>query len=201
MGLFGPSYTPVERALIEQETASNMAMLGQSQQEARQAAEALVQQAIALAKESGMYGRGPMGEAMLAETEGFWATYLNEIRTLDGVRDDDIRKWWDLDEVERMMVGISDELAQTATWIAAKRQGLSDDEATLRCRQTLAYYGRPGQMTSRFRGLRLLPFELKDRVMAWLETNAGSITPDRLPWAGYETLNHWVRDMVARGEL
>jgi len=176
-----------------------VAVYHQSPQKAREAAEGLVQQAIALAKESGRYGRGPLGEAMLAEKSGFWFTYFEEIRALDGVRDEDIGTWWNRDEVERMLVGVQGEVAQLGAWISAKQQGLSDDEATVRARQTLPYYGRPGQLVSRWREKRLLPFELTGRVTRWMETNAPRTAP--WPWDGYETVNDWVREMAVRGAL
>lgn len=200
MGLFGPSYRPLERRLIES-AEQRWSAMGISGSESKERAVQSVQKAIELAKASGRHLVGPLGEGMLAERSGFWFDYFRQIRHLDGVRDEDIRLWWDLDEVERQMVGIDDELAQLAVWIGGKQRGLSDADAGLGVRKTMPMYGVPEHMSSAFDGRRLLPFELKDRVMRWLERNASRVDPAHLPWDEFETYNDWVRHTVENGDL
>lgn len=200
MGLFSGGRRRVEQQLLESAEAQCRAM-GVSPSDARTSASELLQRGIALAKASRRYGAGPLGVAMLNERSGFWFDYFNEIRETDGVTDDDIRLWWNLDEVERQMVGIGDEVAQLACCISAKRQGLTDADAGAKVRATFPMYGVPEHMNSSFDGRRLLPFELKDRVMRWLERHSAGLAPPRMPWDEYEMFNDWVRHTVAHGQL
>jgi len=200
MGLFSGGRRRVEQQLLESAEAQCRAM-GVSPSDARTSASELLQRGISLAKASGRYGAGNLGSAMLNERSGFWFDYFNEVRQTDGVMDDDIRLWWDLDEVERQMVGIGDEVAQGACFLGALREGLSAADAGARVRATLPMYGVPEHMNSSFDGRRLLPFELKNRVMRWLEGNSAGLVPPHMPWDEYEMVNDWVRHVVAHGQL
>lgn len=207
MGLSGPSYRPIERTLITQQTQL-FTVMGLSTNDAKEKAETSVQAAIKSAKESGRYGREPLGETMLAQPSGFWRTYLDEIRSLDGVTDEDIRFWWDLDEVERALVDFNDQAMRVSVYIQATGEAidrglpyeLAKVEGASKVRETLPAWGLPTQMNGPD-GARLLPFELERRLTRWMEVYAYPVQPPHSPSEGFAVFNDWVREMVSKGAL
>jgi hypothetical protein len=197
MGLFGSGYRSVERALIDSYTQAFSTLCGASQAECRSMAEGLVQAAIDRAKRSGAYGAGPLSSRVL---ENHASQTLRDARA-EGVTDDDIRWWWDLDEVERQACEEWDNALHAGVFMTQTSHGFSEDDAKLAAWASHPYYGRGDPPN----GLaRLLPPELRRRVNAYAERYFRSHAGDPAPTAGpdgHRTYNEWVRSEIRKGLL
>ena len=82
----------------------------------------------------------------------------------EGVRDEDIRWWWNMHDLERRMMIEDDSLSGFALFIKLKEDGLNEDEAGKRVKKSRPIFGDPGDTSTSTGEDRPLPFELKDRM-------------------------------------
>lgn len=93
-----------------------------------------------------------------------------EKKRQEGVRDEDIRWWWNLDSVERMMMLKVDEFHRLALHIKCRQEdGLSVDKAAEQVRKHHPIFGNPEDKTHTQGDDRPLPEELKDRINVYIE--------------------------------
>lgn len=90
-------------------------------------------------------------------------------KRIEGVRDADIRWWWNMHDLERRMMLKVDELHGMAMFIDSIEKGMKENKAGERVRKYHPIYGDPND-TSRTTGDdRPLPHELKDRINIYIE--------------------------------
>lgn len=144
---------------------------GMSQSEARATVRQMIQQAKKEAEEQGTAQIPPgFGDRILAEqsTNDRFRTMLQAKRA-EGVRDDDMRWWWNLVELERQLMMIEDNMTRLAAFTQYREEGLTSDEAAARVRRAFVIYGSPSDTTHSSGDDRPLPCELRDRVNVWLQ--------------------------------
>jgi predicted Zn finger-like uncharacterized protein len=139
------------------------------------------------------------GDILLAREAREGSEYLNRIRG-EGVTDDDIRWWYNRNDIERRVVLKLDDIHKLAIGIKAVEEGLSQDSAIMRALRCYPSYG--DVRVTKGRGGpddRNLPCELKRRVDAWHR----SVPEDRMVQRllGCSSFNALVRDAMRRGEL
>ena len=87
----------------------------------------------------------------------------------DGVTDEDIRWYWNRDELERQMMLQVDNLQRIAFYETQKRMGLSEEEAANKVRKSFPMYGNPYDTTHTSGDGRPLREYLQDRVNRYVE--------------------------------
>ena len=93
-----------------------------------------------------------------------------EKKRREGVRDEDIKWWWNLDNVERMMMLKVDEFHRLALHIKCRQDdGLSVERAAEQVRKHHPIFGNPEDTTHTQGDDRPLPEELKDRINIYIE--------------------------------
>jgi polyhydroxyalkanoate synthesis regulator phasin len=121
----------------------------------------------------------------------------------EGVRDEDIRWWWNMHDLERrMMVEFSEAMKIFTYNVLIKSEGLSSKKAVKRLDKAFPMYGDP-EDSRHFTGEnRLLPSELRDRIDRYVE-NRMQTDPDkfRMDVQSAGTLNVLVRMEIRRGGI
>lgn len=179
---FFSSYTQIERALLEQYASTFSVTRASSESEARKMAEDMLKQAIEESKKEGTYHLPHnLGDIIL----GSAGTDHRAIRRLaeamrnnmpkkkaEGVRDEDIRWWWNLNDIERRMMVKDDDLTQMALFLHQRDLGEVPAKAAAKVRKFHPMYGDPDDTTHTKGDDRPLPYELKDRVNLYTEKRA-----------------------------
>lgn len=180
MGLFN-NYNEIERGLLEQ-YSQMFAMMGIP--DARKMAKDMLNQAIEKSKKEGTYNLPPnFGNIILKEqktedpivekfAEEIWKTLPS--KKAEGVRDEDIRWWWNLNDVERsIMLGV-DEMHRIALFLKELEEGKTEKEAAeivekFHPKYTYGYRGEQKDIPKRIKDCLPLPIELKDRINIYIE--------------------------------
>lgn len=202
MGWFSSEESDHEKQL-ETQYAQVIALSGMPERAARQMVREMIQKAKQDAKQEGTKLPPNFGDVLLAteHTDARTRQLLAEKRR-EGVKDLDIRRWWNLPDLDRRMCHAMDEHMKMAGVFGGVEQGLSPDEAIDKIMKILPVYGDPRD-TSKLTGAnRPLPFELRDRVTTWQETrrliDAAGFKRDRDAASSFNAL---VRMAISKGEL
>ena len=110
------------------------------------------------------------GDILLEEesTDKEAKSYLAKVRK-EGVKNEDIRWWWNMHDLERRMVTTADEWFQHALYLKLiEEDGLSRNEAAKRIRKFYPIYGDPDDTSVMTGEDRPLPIELKLRVNIYM---------------------------------
>ncbi|HCT30308.1 MAG TPA: hypothetical protein DIW31_06165 [Bacteroidales bacterium] len=181
MGIFNFfKYTATERLILNQYTQMLSSTFDMSKSEANSLAEEMLVNSISKAKKDNTYQLPPsiLGEMILDDYEsgdiiGFLVKYVRKTlpeKRKDGVKDEDILWWWNLDEISRRMVMELDWLLKSSNYsLEIKNNGLSEKEAILRTKKYNPTYGDPGELPHLKGDNRPLPWELRDRINIFLE--------------------------------
>jgi hypothetical protein len=121
----------------------------------------------------------------------------------EGVRDQDIRAWWNLHDLERRISVEFDELGSSTQFFRLKDEDrISEEEATKAVGRFFPTYGDPNEVCFTTGDDRPLPYELKGRVDKYLERVA---QVDKEAWKGEvqgtSTLNAFIRKEIKKGNL
>ncbi len=124
-------------------------------------------------------------------------------RRREGVKDDDIRWWWDMGDLERRMMQKVDDYFKSALYIKCRGDdGLNEEEAAEHVRKFQAIYGDPDDTSHTTGEDKPLPDELRDRISRYIERRSQS-DPEKCK-ADIEkssTFNALVRVEIRRGNL
>ena len=126
-----------------------------------------------------------------------------EKKRREGVRDEDIRWWWNLDNLEKMMMLKVDEFHRMALHIKCRQEdGLSVERAAEQVRKHHPIFGDPEDTTHTQGDDRPLPEELKDRINIYVEkrfANDSEIFKKEIEQS--TTFNALVRKEIRAGKL
>jgi len=92
-----------------------------------------------------------------------------EKKRREGVKDEDIRWWWNLNSIERMMMLKVDELHRMVLFKEGVEKGMTDEEAMAVVRKHHPIYSNPEDTTHTQGDDRPIPEELKDRINIYVE--------------------------------
>ena len=88
----------------------------------------------------------------------------------EGVRDEDIRWWWNMHDLERRMIVAFSDVMKLATYNKLREEnGLSEKEAIKRLGKAFPIFGNPEDTTHTTGEDRPLPSELRDRIDIYVE--------------------------------
>jgi hypothetical protein len=185
MGFFNFSkYSKKEKAVLDEYAQMNM-MMGLSISEAKKIAKEMLDMAIEMSKKEGSYYLPQnMGDIILGDADtdnpiikkvaGILQEELPRKRE-EGVRDEDIRWWWNLNNVERMMMIVQDNGARLALFTHEMQnstetsQENTDKKAAAKVRKFHPLFGNPDDNSLTDGDDRPLPHELKDRINIYIE--------------------------------
>lgn len=177
MGLFS-KYNDVEKALLDL-YAQMMSMVGMSSAEAKKMTGDMLDQAIEESKRKGQYNLlQNLGDIIFSDIETNNPTIKKIVENIrrefpdkrkEGVREGDIRWWWNLDDVGRRMMFKWDERCRGALFLDRRMKGDSPEEAMRQVRKYHPIYGDPDDTTHTTGDDRPLPYELKDRINIYIE--------------------------------
>ncbi len=176
MGLFD-NYNEIEQGLLEMYSQMFITMTGVPESEARKMAKGLLNQAIEESKKEGSYNLPLNFGDMILEKEKTGANILKRLpeKRAEGVRDEDIRWWWNLNDIERRMMIKTDDINKTYLIKQfVKNEGLSVEEAVKKVRKYQPFYGDLLDITHAKDDDRPLPYELKDKINIYIEKRAKS---------------------------
>jgi hypothetical protein len=120
----------------------------------------------------------------------------------EGVRDADIRWWWNLHYFERQMMIRDDEANRMAGFLGLLRQGLPPEQAADRVRKFHVCYGDPADSSQGTGEDRALPIELKDRINTYMERRSRA-DPERfrLELLSMSSINALLHAELRRGQI
>lgn len=116
----------------------------------------------------------------------------------EGVRDEDIRWWWSLNDLERRIMLKVDDIHRGALYMDSIEKGLSEDESASRVRKYHPMYGNPDDISNTNGDDRPLPYELKDRVNNYIEKRVqNDIEEYKKEFEESSTFNSFVRKEIS----
>jgi len=120
----------------------------------------------------------------------------------EGVRNEDIRWWWNMHDLERCIMVKIDNLPRMAMYTHNLEHGMSFEEAAAKVRKCHPMYGEPNDTSNTIGEDRPLPYELKDRVNNYIEKKTLS-DPEGLKKKVEKSssLNALVRDEIREGNI
>lgn len=135
----------------------------------------------------------------------------------EGVRDEDIRFWWNLHDLERSMVVQADSFIRMQPFAISIDKGMNKYEAAAKVRKIHPIYEDPDytyltkeqKSAFQFRSLtdttgddRPLPYELKDRINKYIVKKLrGNIEEHKRDIEKYSTFNALVREEIRKGNI
>lgn len=135
-----------------------------------------------------------------ATDEGIRAV-LTKIRK-EGVKDEDIRWWWNLHDLERRMIVAVDNVSRLAMFTDCLKNGMNPEDAAKRIRRAFPMFGNPDDTTHSFGNDRPLPHELKDRINVYIEKRSKTdLEQFKRDIARHSTFNALIREEISNGEI
>jgi hypothetical protein len=124
-------------------------------------------------------------------------------RRKEGVRDEDIRWWWNMHPLERKMMLKFDDVNKLSVFTRIrKEEGLNEEEAAKEVRKFHVIYGEPDDTPHTVGEDRPLPEELKDRINIYIIKKS---TTDQEKYKkeieGSSTLNALLRKEIKKGNI
>ena len=200
MGLFN-NYNKIEKGLLE---LYSEIFARQGIPNAKQTAKELLDSAIEESKKIGSYNYpSNSGDLLLEKEKTNPKTHqILERGRKEGVRNEDIRWWWNMNDVERMMMLKTDEFFRMALFIKLRQEGKTPEEAGIRVKKFHPIYGNPDDTTHGSGDDRPFPVELKDTVNIYIEKRA-KIDPEKNKKEIEESssLNALIRREIRSGNL
>lgn len=203
MGFFAQLLgSPIENQLREF-YVQNLQAGGMPASQAREAVNTFLQEAK---KEGAAEGTlnlpQDFGDRLLAREarDGHTKDFLGKKRS-QGVRDEDIRWWWKLHDLERRIMLKMDNLSRMTTFLACRDQGMTPEQAAARIRKLFPSYGDLDADPNTTGDDRPLPHELKDRVNRYVESRAADPSTFKKEIEESTSLNALVRREIANGRI
>ena len=198
MGFFS-KYNEIEKGILEH-YSKFFADMGLPN--ARKMTEDFLDKAIEDSKKAGRYNLRNVGDTLLEKEKSSGQVNQNfESKRKEGVRNEDIRWWFNLNDIERMMMLKVDEFHRLALFIKEKEDGKTDDEADATVRKHHPIYGDLNDETHSSGDDRPLPLELKDRINIYIEKQGVGNSEFKRQIDSSSTLNALIRKEIRAGNI
>ena len=123
-------------------------------------------------------------------------------RRKEGVRDEDIRWWWNMHPLERKMMLKFDDVNKLSVFTRIrKEEGLNEEEAAKKVRKFHVIYGEPDDTAHTVGDDRPLPEELKDRIDIYIEKQTTNQEKYKKEIEESSTLNALLRKEIKKGNI
>jgi hypothetical protein len=201
--IFGGS-SDIEQQIEDTYVPMYVAGKGMSLNEARKAVRDLIQQVKEEAEKEGTADiPQDYGDTLIdSEHKTQAIKTMLEKRRKEGVRDEDIRWWWNMHDLERRFLDKDDELSRVALFIHNIQEGRSSEEAAALVKKYFPIFGDPDDTSTSSGDDRPLPYELKDRINIYIQnrsTDSGANYKKDIE--KYSSFNSLVRREIKSGRL
>lgn len=116
----------------------------------------------------------------------------------EGATDDDIREWWNLGDLARRMVLLSEDTFRISVFMhASEDDGLSPEDAAARVHKMFPIYGDPEDTSTLTGDNRPLPHELRGRIDAYRITKGAEHVKEQVKY--FQSYNAFVRHAIRNG--
>jgi hypothetical protein len=178
------------------EYSMSFQQMGMSPTDAMATTQLLLKKAKEKVQERGWSNRPPNeGDSILQQTPPH--PLLGVIRQ-DGVRDEEVRWWWNMPPLERLMIEQCDEFMRMAAFTDLMKRGYNADEAAKRVFRAHALFGDPRQAVGEDRPL---PIELKGRTVQFMEWGRAAPDQYRALLEQATSFNAIIRALIRAGKL
>lgn len=180
MGFFNfLKYNKKEKVLLNDCSQIMSNMFGLSSADAKKIAEDTLDRAIEASKKEGTYYLPEnLGDIILGDAGSDNPTIKKIAESIrqklprikkEGVREEDVRWWWNLNDIERHMMLKEDENAREVLFIDRLQKDDLPDKAAEKVRKFHLMYGDPDDTSLTTGDDRPLPYELKDRINNYIQ--------------------------------
>ena len=201
--LFGGS-SDIERQLEESYVSMFVAVKGMSQSEARSMVRDLIKQAKEEAEKEGT-SKIPsnFGDILIdSEDKEQKIKMMLRKRRNEGVRDEDIKWWWNMHDLERRLLTKDDEVSRLGLFIYHMKEGKSEEQAATLVKKYHPIFGDPDDTSTSSGDDRPLPYELKDRINIYIQHRATNNTDNyKKDIEASSSFNSLVRREIRGGRL
>jgi len=197
--------TSLEKALKEQYVPIFQNMMGLSRVKARQTFEQLYARVLKDAeKEDTLSLPARLGDFLLErESADKKVSEVLAKKRKEGVKDEDIRWWWNMPDLARRMMVKVDEVFLYSMYLKfTKEEGLAPEDANEKLRRVRPVFGNPDDVSYAKGQDRPLPDELRDKVNKFF-LEKGQKDPDGLK-DGAEactSFNAYIRKELKAGNI
>ncbi len=169
-GLFS-SQSDYERQLEDTHAQMFQSMMGISASEARRTARDMIRDAKEELKRSGAADTPQDYGDQLLQRESTDPSVKEQFarKRQEGVTDSDIRWWWNLPAIERVLIEKVDGLQRYTICLKGSGEGHTPGQAAATLRKFHPMYGDPADTSETTGDDRPLPYELKDRVNSYTQ--------------------------------
>lgn len=143
-----------------------------------------------------------LGDVILMDERPEVRARVADLRA-EGVKDEDIRWWWNMHDIERRLIKRVDNVFRYGTYtVKTAAEGQTQRSPADALRKAFPTYGDPSDTTHTSGDDRPLPWELKERVNTWIQREMAR-DPDALKKRVEEssTMNALIRAAIRDGEL
>ncbi len=198
MGFFS-KYNEIETGLLE--TYSKL-FADINLPDSRKMAGDILDQCIENSKKEGYYNLKNIGDVLLEKERTSGQVNPNfESKRKEGVKDEDIRWWFNLNDVERRMMLKIDEFHRMSLFIHEVESGKTEEEADKIVRKYHPIFGDLKDETHGSGDNRPLPLELKDRINNYIEKQGVGNTEFKKQMDSFLTFNALIRKEIRAGNI
>jgi len=119
----------------------------------------------------------------------------------EGVRDEDIKWWFNLHDLKRRMLLKVDDIIRLTMFKHFKQGGKNSEEAVMEIRKYQPMYGDPDDTTHTSGEDRPLPYELKDRINKYIVSRTGDREKLKIELLRSSSFNAYIREKIRKGNL
>lgn len=198
------SQSDYERQLEETHAQMFQSMMKLSASEARRSARDMIRDAKQELKRSGAADMPQDFGDQLLKRESTDPSVQEQLakKRQEGVTDSDIRWWWNLPAIERVLMEKVDGLQRYAICLKGSADGQTPEQAAASLRKLHPMYGDPTDTSQTTGDDRPLPYELKNRVNSYIQKRSQD---DPLAYkkdiANSSTFNALVRRAIRSGQI
>lgn len=199
--VFGKS-SPIERHLEEQYVPMLQMFMGISAAEAKRTFSDMLDRAKTESAQEGTEKLpADFGDLLLEdEPTDSKVRHMLEKKRREGVKDDDIRWWWNLHDLERRIMLQVDEVFRLAAFTTKIEAGLSGEEAAREVRKIFPTFGDPDDTEHTSGDDRPIRYELKDRINTYIQRQTDKPAFQQ-QLEGYSSCNALLRSEISKGRL
>lgn len=203
MGIFGPSYTPLEKQILETYTISFISM-GYKEDDAKKLSKDLLDNCIKESKQEGTYNLPiNIGYKLLEKEKTDEKTKQSfKVKREDGVTSEDILWWWGLNDIERRIMVAIDDVNKLSSFSQLREDGYDQNEAGKLVRKSFVICGDPNDEEHAKGEDRPLPYELKDRINIYIEKRGkDNLDKFKKEVEEYSSFNAFLRKKIKDKEI
>ena len=198
MGFFS-KYNEIEKKLLE---IYSKLFADVGLPDAEKMIEGFLDEAIEESKKAGRYNLKNVGDILLEKEKLSGQVNENfEDKRKEGVRDEDIRWWLNLNDIERMIMLRIDKFNRVSLYLSQLGTGKSTEEALDMVGKYHPIYGDIKNETHSKGDNRPLPFELKDRINIYIEKQGINNSNFKKKINSSSSFNALIRKEIREGNI